>query len=488
MITFEHSLILKAIKRNADWYPDKIAIISGAKKISYSQLLDFIFYYCAYLKIQCNLKKGDYIVLSATKDLEFVYLYLAAHLLGVINVVVDPTSNDERKSFIIDTIKPKYIFGLRGVENSISYADINVTCVSENMLEEDDSVSENDVADVMFTTGTTGKPKGVQLSHYNLYSSASNINGYIKNTSDDIEVLGLPVCHSFGLGRLRCCLIAGATLILLGSFANLKAFFNALESYNVTGFGMVPAIWNYIKKISGNKISHYADQLRYIEIGSSSMPLDEKKCLLEWLPNTRICMHYGLTEASRSLFMEFHEYSDNLSSIGAPVCHNVNAKIFSEEGVEVSDGEDGEICISGNMVMMGYLNPEDNVNAFWGKYFRTGDWGFRDNTGHFFLKSRHKELINVGGKKVSPIEIEDVIISLGVKDCICVGVKDETGILGEVPKAYILKEGCSLSLNEILEKLSGLLENYKLPRKIEWIDKIPMTSSGKKQRLSLKGN
>ena len=81
---------------------------------------------------------------------------MAAHLLGVINVVVDPTSNDERKSFIIDTIKPKYIFGLRGVENSISYADINVTCVSENMLEEDDSVSENDVADVMFTTGTTG--------------------------------------------------------------------------------------------------------------------------------------------------------------------------------------------------------------------------------------------------------------------------------------------------------------------------------------------
>lgn len=482
MLKVDHSSLLKAIKANAESYPDKIAIISGKRQVSYKLLFHSIERAFVYL-ISLGLKKNDYIVLSASKDVEFIYLYFAAHALGVINVIVDPVANDERKTFIVNTVCPRYIFGLRGYENSINYASIEfpvdlTVCTNLN------PVSEMDTADVMFTTGTTGKPKGVQLSHYNLYASASNINSYIQNTFEDVEILGLPICHSFGLGRLRCTLIAGATLILLGSFANLKAFYNAFEEYKVTGFGMVPAIWNYIRKLSGDKIAQYSNQIKYIEIGSSSMPIEEKQFLLKCLPNTRICMHYGLTEASRSLFMEFHEYEEDLSSIGTPVCDKVDVRICSDLGQIVPDNEEGEICIKGNMVMKGYLNPEDNEGAFWENYFRTGDWGVKRNQ-RFYLKSRRKELINVGGKKVSPVEIEDAIISLGIKDCICVAIKDENGMMGEVPKVYILKEGCTMSFDEIKTKLTGILESYKLPRKFEWIDKIPMTSSGKKQRLSL---
>ena len=113
-------------------------------------------------------------------------------------------------------------------------------------------LSAQDIADIMFTTGTTGKPKGVLLSHANISGSANNINQYIGNTADDVEVLGLPICHSFGLGRLRCNMLLGATFILLGSFANLKLLFNTMEQYHVTGIGMVPAVWEYIKKLSGN--------------------------------------------------------------------------------------------------------------------------------------------------------------------------------------------------------------------------------------------
>ena len=248
---------------------------------------------------------------------------------------------------------------------------------------------------------------------------------------------------------------------------------------------MVPSVWAYIRKFSGTRIGKYASQIRYIEIGSAAMSLESKKELCSLFPDTRICMHYGLTEASRAAFMEFHENIDSLDTIGSPASKDVDIKIMDEEGCELPTLQTGEICVSGNMVMRTYFRPEENADAFWGTYFRTGDMGYKGQDGKFYLVSRIKEIINVGGKKVSPAEVEDAIIALGVEDCICVGVKDPSGILGEVPKAYILK-GSSLSFEDIRKGLASELESYKIPAFFEWIDSIPKTSSGKKQRLSLK--
>ena len=338
----------------------------------------------------------------------------------------------------------------------------------------------------MFTTGTTGAPKGVCLSHANIAGSAENINAFIGNTSEEVEVLGLPLSHSFGLGRLRCTLLKGATMVLVGNFANLKVFFNALEQYHATGFGMVPAVWQYIRKFSGTRIGKFAPQIKYIEIGSAAMPLEDKQLLMDLFPNTRICMHYGLTEASRSFFMEFHANKDNLQTIGIPTSSMIEAKVFDECGHECGINEDGEICVKGNMVIHSYYLAEDNQNAFFGDYFRTGDWGHRDSNGLYYLVSRKKELINVGGKKISPALIEDAIIALGFDDCACISIPDPKGILGEVPKAFIQKGKSELTFEEIKSKLSETLEPYEVPVVYEWIDRIPRTSSGKIQRLLLK--
>lgn len=313
-------------------------------------------------------------------------------------------------------------------------------------------------------------------------------NSFIGNGPDEVEILGLPLCHSFGLGRLRCTLLKGATLVVLPNFANVKAFFAAIEKYHATGFGMVPAIWAYIRKISGKRIAKYAAQIRYIEIGSAAMPLESKKELCEIFPTTRICHHYGLTEASRATFMEYHECIDDLTTIGREASDQVSIKIFNEQGVEVPDGEPGEMCVKGNMVTRGYLKPEESATAYFGDYFRTGDGGYRGPNGNLYLVSRLKELINVGGKKVSPVEVEDAIIALGVEDCVVVGVPDPAGILGEVPKCYVLKGGTGLAFDEIGAALVGKLEPYKIPAAWEWIDAIPKTASGKKQRLQLKNH
>ena len=148
----------------------------------------------------------------------------------------------------------------------------------------------------------------------------------------------------------------------------------------------------------------------------------------------------------------------------------VAIKIFDENGMEVPQGESGEICIRGNMVMKGYFKPEETSVAYFGEYFRTGDEGYRASNGNLYLVSRKKELINVGGKKVSPVEIEDEIIALGVQDCVVVGMPDPDGILGEAPKAYVLKSGTLLSFDQIRARIACKLEPYKIPVAWEWIE------------------
>jgi long-chain acyl-CoA synthetase len=316
-------------------------------------------------------------------------------------------------------------------------------------------------------------------------AAADNINTFIGNTANDIEMLALPISHSFGLGRLRCVFAIGATLVLLGSFASMKKFYGEMERCHVTGFGMVPASWAYIMKMSGEKIGQFSGQLKYVEIGSAFMSLENKQKLMGLLPNTHVCMHYGLTEASRSAFISFHDEIDHLMSAGKP-SPNTEIAVFSEQGKRLGRNEDGEICVKGRHVCSAYwgLSSNEFQKDFFDGYFRTGDWGHIDDEGYIHLISRKKEIINVGGKKVSPIEVEEVLNEIdGIDESACVGVHDD--VLGEVVKAFCV---CSkeVDFEEIKKIMTKKLENYKIPVFFETIDALPKTQNGKIQRFLLK--
>lgn len=481
---YSHCGILQALMQHADSQPDKKAIVVGSNEVTYAQLKANV-QLAAGMLASMGMKAGDRIILSAHKDIEFVYLYLGAHILGVTNVIVDAESNEERLRYIEEKTQPKCCFGYESLNyKSIALSELHLD-EAIPFVDELEGLKTDDVAEILFTTGTTGAPKGVCLSYANIYGSADNINQFIQNTQDDVEILGLPICHSFGLGRIRCNILKGATIVILGNFANVRQFFKAIEQYGATGFGVVPAAWAYIRKISGKRIEKYAPQIRYIEIGSAAMPLDTKKEMLEMFPDSRICMHYGLTEASRNCFVEFHD-AEHIESIGKPVCDKVDVRIFDAEGNPVANGDKGELCVKGNMVLLRYLEDKDTEKAFFGEYFRTGDCGYMTEEGYIYLLGREKELINVGGKKVSPMEVEDAIIALGVGDCVCVPMKDPDGIMGELVKCYVLEGSTELTFDQIAEMLKDKLEHFKQPVCYEWIDKIPQTSSGKKQRVNLK--
>ena len=465
--------------------PDKVALISGDTEITYSQLWDYCLCSAEKLKQDYHLKKGDRVILSAAGNIEFVYAYFGVHIAGGICVPIDPDTNQTRFEYIEKSTTPVCVMGLlhNVKKETIPFSDVvNGTSKATYIVPE-----QSQVADILFTTGTTGAPKGVALSYNNLSAAARNINAFIGNTSSDVELLALPVSHSFGLGRLRCSLSKGATVVMLGTFANVKKFFKEMARCQVTMFAMVPASWGFIKKMSGKYIGKFADQLKFIEIGSSFMPVEDKELLMSLLPKTRICMHYGSTEASRSAFMEFHTYKDNLLSIGK-ASPNVEIKIFTSQGTPAALGEEGEVCVKGEHVTCSYWNetPERFASDFYDGYFRTGDCGTMDAEGNIYLKSRIKEMINVGGKKVSPMEVEDILNTIpGIKESACIGIPDPGIVLGEVVKAFIVADD-NLSDEEIMQQLRPQLEVYKLPVEIERINAIPKTGSGKIQRLSLK--
>lgn len=478
--------IEEQILQNAKLFPNKTALIAGETAVTYGELWDRCLRTADVLRSRLALKKGDRVIIAAAGNIEFVYTYFGVHIAGGICVPIDPDTNQTRFDYIYESTKPVAVLGVLHKVDMKPVPFEEITTGGEPVVFEPSKL--DDMADVLFTTGTTGAPKGVALSYKNVAAAAENINTFIQNGQDDIELLALPVSHSFGLGRVKCVLTKGGTLVMLGTFASMKKFFGNMEKHQCTGFGMVPASWGYIKKMSGQKIGQFADQLKYVEIGSSFMSKEDKELLMQLLPNTRICMHYGSTEASRSSFMEFHSCKDDLLTAGH-ASPNCDIKIFSPTGKEMPHGEEGEVCVKGDHVTCSYWNesPERFASDFYGEYFRTGDSGVQDDRGYIYLKSRIKEMINVGGKKVAPMEVEDMLNAIpGIKESACVAMPDPDGVMGELVKAFIVCDDETLTDAVILDALRPKLEVYKLPVAFERIAEIPKTSSGKIQRLKLK--
>lgn len=473
--------IEQSIWLHASSTPDKVALKSGRNCASYAQLWHAILSAKAYFEKATFYESKRAIILAAGKQLGFVYAYFGAHLAGLRVVPIDPETNPTRFDYIVHTLQPLCVIGFEKHESPLPYVSLKTFEELENCQFSDfqEFPQPDNIADILFTTGTTGVPKGVPLTFANESAAARNINEYIGNGSEDVELLALPVSHSFGLGRLRCCLSVGATLILHGSFVNVKRLFRLMREEHVTGFTMVPASWKFLQKMSGEQLVEYADQLRYIEMGSAYLGEEDKRLLASLFPHTRVTMHYGLTEASRSAFMEFHEDADHLSSVGKASPH-CEIAIFDEGGHMLPSNTEGEIGVKGDHVTHGYINVP-NADIFFGSYFRTGDWGTKDDEGYVYLKSRKKELINVGGKKVSPLEVEEQLLKVpGIADCACTAQPDPNGVLGEVVKAFIVPSPeATITFEQIAEHLKGTLESYKLPALYEWAESIPRTQNGK---------
>jgi len=473
--------IVEAFAERAARHPDRVALIAGARRVTYGRLLERA-RAAASDFARAGVTPGDRVLLSAPGSPAFAYGYLGAHLVGAAAVPLDPHAPAPRREELIRRASPKLAFGpgFRDLE------ELESVPAGEDRF---NSPAADSLADLLFTTGTTGRPKGVRLTHGNQAAAARHINAVIGNREGDVEVVPLPLYHSFGLGRLRCNLVAGGTVVLVEGFKLPGEIFSALEKHQATGLVGVPAGFAVLLKFGSRGLGPSAGRLRYVEIGSAPMPAAHKRALMELLPQTQLWMHYGLTEASRSAFIEFHRHRERLDSVGLPA-PGVRFRVRTEQGAEAGEGEPGLLWISGDHVSPGYWDdPELSGRIFRDGWMCTGDVAHVGRDGFVVLHGRKDDMINVGGYNVSPDEVERVLGDHpGVLEAACVGVADPREIAGQVVKAFLVaRAGRDRAASEELSAwVAARLEAYKIPVQYQWMDALPRTSSGKLIRARLR--
>ena len=418
-----------------------------------------------------DVKPQERVLITAEHSFNFIVYYYAVHLINAITVPVHPKIRSSTLKYIIEQTQPKVLLFPR---------NFNLSSTNSFYLE--------DTADILFTTGTTGFPKGVMLSHKNIVAGAINTNQFILNDKTDREIVPLPLHHAFGLRRVRANLYTGGSVILIEGFLFPDRIYNAIEQWNATGLSIVPEGFNVLLRLSGDTLGNYKTKLKYMEIGSSAMSVDKKQHLMKLLPQTKLCMHYGLTEAAANIFTEFHRDKDRLSSLGK-ASPNISIKINDDEENECAPYEIGEIMVHGDVVMQGYWNdPELTESTLSDNWVHTGDLGLKDEEDYIYIKGRKDDIINIGGEKVSPLEIESAInehSDIIESACISAGNKDRLG--SQVIIAFIVsKDKTELNKQELVEFLRNKLEEYKIPKKFEFISNLPKTPTGKIQREKLR--
>ena len=483
--------VIEALGERAARHPERLALIVGDQRVSFGELWARVNAAACYIS-DCGVRPGHRVALAAPSSPVFVYGYFATHLVGAIAVPVNPNAPASRLNDLLRRTQPVLAFGMTDkipAETPCPWKSIDLLATLPSSQCSFDAPDTESVADLIFTTGTTGQPKAVPLTHRNLATAATHIKAVIGVAEGDVDVIPIPLYHSFGLGSLRCFLATGATVVLVPGVRLPGEIFAAIERNSATGLIGVPAGFSILLRFGKHGLGKYSDRLRYIEIGSASIPIEQKRMLMTLLPRTSLFMHYGLTEAARSAFIEFHRDSSHLESVGR-ASPGVRVEIRDESGQPSSPGEPGALWVSGRHISPGYWdNPELNAKTFVDGWMCTGDVAHIDKNGYIHLHGRHDDMINAGGFKIAPDEVERVLAEHpAVSEAACVGVPDPKGISGQVLRAYlVVAEGQIQQPDAELSRwVARRLESYKVPVQYEWIPVLPRTESGKLVRTALR--
>jgi len=479
-------MITNFLGYSSDHLPTKTALIFENTKISYSELNHKSQLLAKYL-LEID---SDVVSLLLPNGIDFCISYFGILYSGKICHIIPTSISDSNLVTQINLTKSTVI-----ISNSVFKKKLLRTNLLENRLfldiesfdyKESTSslltVESSSDAMILFSAGTTSSPKGVKLSHTNVVSTVNRVSHYLKISNTDIDVICLPLSHSFGLGCLNCIIRSGGTAILHKNTLNIPEILHSIKNHHATSFASTPTTFQNI--IDNHKFLFQTsiDSIRYLLTNSSPMQPTLTNNILEILGDKKLYTYYGLTEASRSTFHLYKKNDEKIKSVGKPL-PEIDIKIFTNTR-ECSQMETGEIYIKGSHVSSRYISntiPTDTSE----EWLHTGDIGYFDNDGYLFLVGRKDDLINIGGEKVFPKEIEDILINLeGIEDVAIKGISDDS--LGQIVKAFVVcKIGTNITDNDIFSFCKGKIENYKIPRIIEYLHKLPKNEQGKLLRHKL---
>lgn len=477
--------------------PDKPAVIAGSTTITYSELWRLVRGFACYLKRQVGLCKGDIVLAKATQTADYAVLYYGVHLAGGIFAPVEGSSSGDGFEKIVEEFSPRLIVtnpkdienkGNEGKDRQISNLDICSMAAAYADAAEGESFTFPDGPDtavIMFTTGTTGVSKGVVHTQRSILATVENMMyGTRLRTGTDILTPG-PMNHSGPIRKMVMADVNGGAAILLNGMKNMKAFFQALEEAPApVGCALVSSAISVLFTMTGDKLGDYADKIDFIISDGEPLLEVNRQHLRRLLPHNRLYCNYGSTEAGSVCMYDYNLLPGKKGCIGRP---GPNSPMFTvdDDGVPFTATPDkpGRLACKGDLTMKGYWNaPELTAEVMRDGMVCTSDIGYIDGEGFVYIIGRQGDVINVGGLKVAPTEVEEFVLTYpGVADCICVPMDD--AISGKAVKlCVVLKPDAVLDRRELRRCLQEHLENFKVPKRIVQIDAVPRTYNGKPDR------
>jgi acyl-CoA synthetase (AMP-forming)/AMP-acid ligase II len=462
-------------------------------RVSYQQLRDQVTA-MANVLASLGIKKGDRVATSLPNGLPTIVSFLAASIAGTA-APLNPGYREDEVSFYLEDTGAQILLCLPDNDAAAARQAAQARGVPVYALETDSAgfvriagapegkvgaaPSPDDVALVLHTSGSTGRPKRVPLLHRNIAASAGNIVAHYGLTPDDVSLCVMPLFHVHGLvASTLSPLLSGGAVVVPRKF-NALSFWRTVRDTKATWYSAVPTIHNLLLSRAGEERPAGAEGLRFIRSCSAPLPA-EMMDHMERIFGVAVLEAYGMTEAS-------HQMASNpkppaarkAGSVGPGT--GVRIGIMDDAGGLLATGERGEVVIQGPNVVSGYENnPEANAKSFTHGWFRTGDQGFLDEDGYLRLTGRLKELINRGGEKIGPREIDEVLLSHpAVAEAVCFGVPHPAWG-EEVAAAVVLKDPATET--EILLFCKERLAEFKRPKKIYITKEIPRTATGKIQR------
>ncbi|MDD5549640.1 MAG: class I adenylate-forming enzyme family protein, partial [Sulfurovaceae bacterium] len=477
--------IVSYLKKIVQSTPNKIFLRDEERIWSFQDFYDDAARFSTFL-LNHGIQNGDFVIIHLDKKIEHLITYVALLNIGAISVHTYPEREDEYIEFAIKHTKAKAVISNKFAGNCAKAKLFEF--VSDDTLEPTYKENANDIAYIMFTSGTTSSPKAVVTTQKNvIFVTKTLIELAQMRQGHEREIILLPLGSTGGLGHFHACMFLGNYARLYpGFYANLDeqsitVFLDTLAQEKITGVLLTPGIIGKILKSHKAKFKKMGMALRYVLANVMPMKKETIKELLDLLPNLRFCTYYGSTEASRSIVNVCRENIGFEHTTGRPA-----------NGVAIRIDKQGEIFIRGDNVMKGYLYEEDKTLQ--DGWFATGDIGFIDNQGYITVLGRAKETISLDGLKVFPHEVESIITTH--KSIYDVGVSSVETEIGadELCMAIVTddladKDELSKEIVSILKKHFKIdktnLYSYKIPSRIYFVKLIPRTDLGKIKRGEL---
>ncbi|MHB2166119.1 class I adenylate-forming enzyme family protein [Alsobacter sp. R-9] len=496
------------LRASAAQYPEKLALIVGDARLTYSDV-DRRTDTMAGALASWGVRRGDRVVVFMDNSVEAVLSIFAVLKAGAVFSPVNPSTKADKLAYVVNNCRAACVMTqarllpvVRDALADTSTVTVRVvagaTGDADGFHRFEDGLAGGaappptpgisiDLAMLIYTSGSTGFPKGVMMTHDNIDAASWSITTYLENTADDIILSALPLSFDYGLYQLLMAFRIGGTLVLEKNFTFPQAVLNKVVAERATGLPLVPTMAALLLQMKDFDGARYPS-LRYITNTAAALPPAHIARLRTLLPHVTLYSMYGLTECKRCTWLPPAELERRPGSVGIAI-PNTEAYVVDDDGNRVAPGVVGELVIRGPHVMKGYWEDQAATDRAlrpgphaWEKVLYTGDLFRTDEEGFLYFVGRKDDIIKTRGEKVSPKEVENVIYLMdGVREAVVFGVDDP--ILGQALKAVVVAaEGVELSALDVIRHCSVRLEDFMVPRHVEFRTELPKTDTGKISR------